>query len=140
MLDPYQLTLHTITLRQFVAAHANLHAVPLTREAERIHKLAEQAGIKTTDGSVKNAIYVMRTEAGLPPLRPPVTKKPKAAKAAKVNLPKPERKAADLDDDDKVILTMLDDMAAAIALVKQALSPFITAVPWSTCLSPELTM
>jgi hypothetical protein len=107
-------------LKAFVLKHADLNATPLAKEAERVWKLAKDAGIKTTDGSIKNSMYVLRKGSGLPPLRAS-THKRKTDRRDTVNPKPPVAPVFAMSDDDATIIQMLDDAAAAFALVRQTL-------------------
>jgi hypothetical protein len=109
-------------LKAFVLKHADLNATPLAKEAERVWKLAKDAGIKTTDGSIKNSMYVLRKGSGLPPLRPSTRPNAALKKIAKTStIGAPVAPSFAMGDDDVTIIQMLDDAAAAFALVRQTL-------------------
>ncbi len=100
-------------LKNFVLTHGDINADVVTHEAKRLEAIAHAQGLtSTTWGAIGQAIRDIR--------RGSARRGGKTEAAPKVTAPpKPKAALAALDGDDQTIIQMLDDMAAAVALVKQ---------------------
>lgn len=99
-------------LKQFVIDNDDPHVIP-AHASVRLFKLAEQRGIKTTKGSIEQCIRVFRKEIG-------IVSRPKATNG-KVNGKAPQpalSQVSDKQSDLTVLLKMINDSMATMALVK----------------------
>ena len=118
-------------LARMVSKHANLGIDVIKPEAERVHKVLTDLGMRTTVGSVAQCIGQMRIKLGIRKGRKgdaPANGKASKRKveretprdAEKFEAPQAQLSAA-IADDDQQILQMLTDAVAAMELVRDAI-------------------
>jgi hypothetical protein len=92
-------------LTAFVKQHVDWSVEP-AKDARRILALALAEGVATTANSIAQCIYKMKSDAV-------------KAVAQQATRSLTTRPVTSMDDDDSTIIQMLDDMTAAVALVRQ---------------------
>lgn len=107
-------------MREFLINHAHLDAVPHSIEAERLRVLALSLGVSTTTDSLKQGMYILRKEREeiVKPTKVATPAPPAPSVAQPIAIAPLATAAAKMTDSDAEILRMLDDVAAAVALIR----------------------